>query len=350
MFIVKVIKIVIMIVDSYGKMRFVRKNFKNMKNKLLHKHSPAEEHFENLLIKANLFYVREKCNFKYDTRWCYYDFFIPFYRLYIEIDGDSHKGESQKKIDAQKDKIIKNKQRFIVRLTNEEVLSMNSFEIDDILERLFVQIKKNGVNNPKGKYYENLEFNHSQSLFDMSKNAKFDIDREQKVYMYDHSTGNTYEFDNIMVAKLHTHMTINEIYDMLTDKEYTYHSSRRYAFGWTIVECTINAFKGCCKEDTACHDGEITYEIKAELKRGRTCTKCPFSNNKILLASEDCYKNCEFFRGADIKNKILHCGYPKSNDGEQKELLRYKISQLQEQINSLQKELEDYKFALDSLY
>ena len=53
-----------MIVNSESEMKFVNHNFTNVKHKLLNKHSNAENHFKDLLTKANIYFVREKCNYK----------------------------------------------------------------------------------------------------------------------------------------------------------------------------------------------------------------------------------------------------------------------------------------------
>ena len=88
-------------------LRFIRKNFMPVKNKLLNKHSEAEEHFKKLLDDFGEYYVREKAWFKRNTEWSYYDFYIPYYRVYIEIDGNEHK---ENKTVMEKDR-LKDKRR-----------------------------------------------------------------------------------------------------------------------------------------------------------------------------------------------------------------------------------------------
>ena len=89
-------------VQTKNQMDYVKHNFIPIKNKLLNKYSPAETHFEQLLLDAHIYFRREKCNFKYDTRWSYFDYYLPYYKIYIEIDGASHNTEEQKKIDKEK--------------------------------------------------------------------------------------------------------------------------------------------------------------------------------------------------------------------------------------------------------
>ena len=90
---------------------YVRHSFTPVKNKLLNKNSKTESKFEQMLIDANIYFTREKGNYKIGTRWCYYDFFVPYWRLYFELDGTSHSSQEQKAIDSQKDRIIRKKQR-----------------------------------------------------------------------------------------------------------------------------------------------------------------------------------------------------------------------------------------------
>lgn len=189
--------------------------------------------------------MREKGNYKYNTRWCYYDFFLPYYRIYIEVDGESHNNDKQKAIDKEKMQIIKNKQRFLVRLTNDEVLAMNNFSIDEIIDKLAVQLKTRRHPNRdyKGRYFKNLGRNYQQSIVDMKKSAKFDIDETKAVYLYDHHIGNYFCFNNIYEAKLNTQLSINDIFNLLNDFEYKRCSYRRYVFGWTLDECKNNVAK-----------------------------------------------------------------------------------------------------------
>lgn len=232
-------------VDSKEKLSYVRHNFNDIKYKLINKKSNAEKHFTQLLTKANIYFFREKCNFKDGTRWCYYDFFIPYYRLYIEIDGSSHDNEKQKQIDKEKHNLVKDKNKYLVRFTNEEVLAMDSISIDLIIDKLVEQLrattKKHKNRDFKQKFLNNCTSNYRQSIIDMRRSCKFDIDEDKKIYLYDHFIGEYFEFDNVFIAKLNTSLSINEIFQ-LADPEYKYKksNSRRYVFGWTKAQCEMN--------------------------------------------------------------------------------------------------------------
>lgn len=234
-----------MIVDNREKIDYVRHNFTPIKNKLLNKRSKAESHFQKLLIDSGLYFVREKCNFKYNTRWCYYDFYLPFYRLYIEIDGESHNNETQKAIDMDKERLVKNKHKFIIRYTNEEVLVMDSICLDDLISKvaLTLKTKRHPNRDYKSKYLQRLEHNFKQSREDMLSDAKYEIDESREVFMYDNFSGNYFKFENVLYAKLNIQLSINEILNLLYDFEYKKSSNRRFVFGWTLEECEMNVAK-----------------------------------------------------------------------------------------------------------
>ena len=225
-------------IDSENTMRFVRRNMVTVKNKLLNKHSEAESHFVRLLNKANIYYFREKCNYKMGTRWCYYDFYIPFYRTYIEIDGESHNNEEQRNIDAEKHQLVKNKQCYLARFTNEEVLAMERIDIGMIIDRVALQLRtrKHPRRDYKSRVLRNIERNYEKSIEDMRIDCNYPIDESRKVYLYDHSIGNYFEFRNVFEAKMNVRMTVNTIYELLDSHEYKPSATRRYVFAWSMAE------------------------------------------------------------------------------------------------------------------
>lgn len=210
---------------------FVSKNFLDLKYRLINKKSVCEKHFETLLRKTDIFYVREKANFKLGTYWCYYDFYIPILRLYIEIDGKEHEKEENKKKDMLKKKYVICKGCFIIRFTNEEVLKMNEITTNILLERLFNYVCKN-------KYYK--------SILEVRKNQEKNILKEHSeklykssVYLYNNNNGNYYKFDNIIECIAHTGLKASRIFDML-EMEYIKSTSRMYVIGKTLRECEYN--------------------------------------------------------------------------------------------------------------
>ena len=62
-----------MINDSKSAEKFIKKNTNQLRHKLQNKDSKAETKFAKLLSKANIYFMREKTNFKFRTRWCFFD-------------------------------------------------------------------------------------------------------------------------------------------------------------------------------------------------------------------------------------------------------------------------------------
>lgn len=235
----------IMIVDSKSKTKFVQKNFMSIKTKLLNKKSDAETHFKELLTKANIYFVREKCNYKKNTRWCYYDFYIPILEVYIEIDGTSHNSDEQKKIDKEKEQIVRARQKYLIRFTNDEVLSMDEITLENIIDKVVptMRTKRHPHRNYKDIFYQRMNFRINQSIEDMKPNCLFDIDESKEVYLYDHFSGNYFCFKNVFYAKINTQLSINEIFSLLEEFDYKPCSNRRFVFGWTLEECENNVAK-----------------------------------------------------------------------------------------------------------
>lgn len=236
-----------MIVKSRRDMKFVKENFNQIQHKLLNKQSEAETHFESLLIDSGVYFRREKGNYRTNTRWSYFDFYIPYYHLYIEIDGSSHDTQEQKEIDAQKEQIIKNKQRRLLRITNEYVLSLSSISIDDLLEMQFKQAaskrKHGGYINSKNRYWKHLNAQREQGVRDMNDDANFVIDENQEIWLYDHHIGNYFCFKNIYEAKFSVELSVNDIHDLCETKEYKKSSSRRFVFAYTKTDCELKVLQ-----------------------------------------------------------------------------------------------------------
>lgn len=236
-----------MIIKTKRDMEFVKHSFIPVQNKLLNKNSNAESHFEKLLTASGLYFRREKGNYKYRTRWSYFDFYIPYYCLYIEIDGESHNNDKQKEIDAEKETIILHKQKYIVRLTNEEVLSMKDINIEFLLERCFEQSahkrKKKGKEHSRNRYNAVMRRKREKGISDIIKYANFDIDENQEVWLYDNEIGEYFCFPNIIEAKFSVEKSINEIHDLCETTEYHKASNRRFVFAYTLSDCELRVMQ-----------------------------------------------------------------------------------------------------------
>lgn len=228
-----------MVVDSEEKMQFVKERFNDIQQKLWNKNSKAEKHFCDMLNKSKIPHFREKGNYAFNTRWCYYDFYIPELRLYVEIDGKEHKLREQQVIDKEKEKIIKRKHRYLLRLENENVLSRTSITKNKLVGLLIYAQPHYKREWFKENYNINIKENYDLAIEDMKRTATFEIDENQSIFAYDNKSGEYYEFKNIFDAKMVTELSINKLNELIhiENKE---SPLRRWVFGFTQSECELN--------------------------------------------------------------------------------------------------------------
>lgn len=234
-----------MINKSKRDKEFIDEHFRDMQKKLLGKKSQAENHFKRLLTEAGIYFHREKCNYRRNTRWCYYDFYLPYYHLYIELDGESHNSAEQQAIDREKEDAIFRRQRYILRLKNEDVFRMESVEIDGLLDlwarQRFPKRYRGRPPRRRLKYELFLDTQRRDSRENISRVAKFPIDPNQEIWLYDHEIGNYFCFSDIFEAKFTVEMGAYEIYELLERTVYFYNPLRRYVFAYTKEECEKRA-------------------------------------------------------------------------------------------------------------
>lgn len=204
------------------------KGFMEIKSKLLRKKSNAESHFASMLNKSGLYFIREKCNFKKNTKWCYYDFYIPRLKLYVEIDGVEHSLPKNKAIDDLKESFVKKKFCFLIRFSNEYILSVDNVDRDLLLNALFLKISKE-------KYMKSLIFNRKQQAFDIINKYGRDVIKKM-VYLYSHTTGQYYKFEDIQKCCAYTGFKASYIIELL-NTEYFKSSSRLYVAAETLSMC-----------------------------------------------------------------------------------------------------------------
>ena len=242
-----------MINNSKSTEKFIKENTNQLRLKLQNKKSEAETKFAQLLTKANVYFMREKTNYKFGTRWCFFDFWLPKLRIYVEIDGAEHSTAEQQQIDREKEKIIKDKQMFVARFTNEEVLNMNEITEDFIIDRMVqcsMKRKKKHRNFDviRDKYLSQVKEVQDGVRQNVTRVKWNRIDIDKKVYLYDHFIGEYFVFDNIIELKvtLGKGHTIEEFLYMLEDCEYNPKSNRRYVCAYSQSECELRVLKAFC--------------------------------------------------------------------------------------------------------
>ena len=298
-----------MIVKTANDMSYVKHNFATVKNKLLNKVSNAEEHFEKLLRETDMFYIREKGNFQYNTRWCYYDFYIPFYRLYVEIDGKSHESKAQQQIDREKHEIIDWKKRFLVRLKNEEVLNLKELTLTYLISRLCEQrcsSEKLFQDFTVNDYLENLIKNVHQGIRDMLSDTGIRVEKDKDVFMFNKNTGKIYRFQNECIAKLNVPFRLFSVREMLVNTDYGKKSARKYVLAYNEQEC-ISRVKSSVGVELE-YNGDLPYSstltelipIMSESEREK-CLGIPSLTKEKLLSA---FKQIGFYVRTGKKNQI----------------------------------------------
>lgn len=205
-----------MIVKDDKDVHFVSTRYKEIKNKLLNKHSQCETKFAELLIDNGFYFIREKCDYKIGNRWSYYDFFIPSLRLYIEIDGEEHSAPKQQMIDAQKKRQVVAHLNRLIRYTNKEVLEMSGVSLNDFFDRVHESIKKRKT-RILNLFKQNIIDSAAQVW--VTTNQAFGYEASFKQYFLYNAERNTiYAFENLGYLRIATGLSVKEVRAILARK------------------------------------------------------------------------------------------------------------------------------------
>lgn len=218
-------------IETKKDLEFANSRFIDLKHRLINKKSKAEKHFEDLLKNAGIYYIREKANFRVGTLWCYYDFYIPRLRLYVEIDGAEHNNEANRKKDIEKESYIKSRSAYIIRFTNEEVNLMSVINANILLDKVYKTVRKD-------KYYGCIRYIRRQQENDIKEQYP-EENLNDKVYLYNHNNGMFYEFKNVFKCIAYTSIKAKTIIELL-HTEYKKSSTRMYVIGRTQNQCEAN--------------------------------------------------------------------------------------------------------------
>lgn len=222
-------------------LHFIRLNFNQVQHKLLNKYSPAESRFVELLKELGVYYRRERGKYRRGQVWCYYDFFLPYYRLYVEIDGKEHENKEVRAKDRLKEKYVANNQSFVARFTNDEVMAMDKLTIEMLEEKVVEWLKirhhkqhTNRHDRYLNQYRKSLREHWKQSMEDMKEDGLVEIDMDKPIYLYDHYIGEFYQFDNIVEAKQNIkEFTLPQLHELIYDFEYKRSNQRRFVLAPT---------------------------------------------------------------------------------------------------------------------
>ena len=218
---------------------FMKTNVGKWKIGLLRKYSKAENHFMDLLDKTPFFYVREKCCYDLNKgNWCYIDFYIPLFKLGIEIDGKEHRNKENHDKDLKKEKFLSEDRGIsIYRITNEECLKMDSVDILKILR----EVRKNESDAEKQMRIKTEQRDEDFQLKEMQKRAKFDVHDE--ILAYCKLNDRIYRFKNLYVLKKSVMTDYKYLIRAINDKDNIYASNTFiFDFDETALQKKIERF------------------------------------------------------------------------------------------------------------
>lgn len=206
-----------MIIKNQKDINFVASKFSAIQNKLLNKRSEAESKFASLLLDAGIWYRREKCHYQIDSRWSFYDFLIPALDLFIEIDGIEHLNPQNKEIDEIKSRQIQKRGHQIIRYTNDEVITMKTLSIDDMMERIKDSKRKHkskALTKYKQRRVEDIVHSYIQQ-YDIFG----DVINTPNIFLYDKEIGVIFKFRRLYDVNVATSIKTAKSIELLS-KQY----------------------------------------------------------------------------------------------------------------------------------
>ena len=215
----------------------VNKEYGKRRNSLLCKTSKAESHFAKLLDKSGVYYIREKCCYNFSGEWCYVDFYIPKFKLGIEIDGKEHNTTKHKIRDRLKSKFL-DEQRgiFTYRITNEQCLLMNSINVPQIYQHVISKSK-----TYKHRTVSAIEKEREYFFSICQPLSSFDV--RKKIYAYCKLNEVTYEFNNLFGLKRATAIRNKYLISGINSHDDIFYSSIFiYAFDKDDLNTKIDKF------------------------------------------------------------------------------------------------------------
>ena len=217
------------------------------RNGLLRKYSPTEEYFERLLKNQPYYYIREKA-FYTNGFLCYVDFYIPIFKLAIEIDGPEHSTQKGKNRDKAKEQFLR-KERNVrtFRLTNEQCLNLTSIDIH--------KLAKNVLSRDEYSY-RLTEYARTMLLWNKDIGKRVNIDLTLPIYAYSKKHDKIYEFSSCFEMHKSIEMQTKDLIRNLNNPDKFMQSIN---FIFDNDKQSLIAKIRCFKENS--YDGYINFEF-----------------------------------------------------------------------------------------
>ena len=106
------------------------------RNRLLKKITQHEIEFSSILKALNVRFIPQK-GFISGKNFCIVDFYLPDYKICVEIDGEYHNRPSQIERDRNKDYYLSKQRKFsVLHIKNESLKSLNNNDLFQLLKDL----------------------------------------------------------------------------------------------------------------------------------------------------------------------------------------------------------------------
>lgn len=183
--------------------------FKERKKNLLEFTNPSIENLERALKELGVYFTRERSFFDMVGTLCYADFYLPYFNIVIEVDGEYHNNTKQQWIDKQKELFIAKRSIATVRFTNIESLAIEKFDHIKMLEDAETFWEENHLKNTEeyrnwqSRIYTDKKYVIQKLKFQCPDIvSKLEVDRV--VLLVDKKEGVMCEFKNVFFAHFHT--------------------------------------------------------------------------------------------------------------------------------------------------
>jgi len=162
------------------------------RRELLSQKIECQERFKRLLKKANVLYIRESPRFKMNTgEFCFMDFYIPYYKLDIELDGKQHRDIEHFKRDVEKSEFLWNDEHIAtVRISNEKVRELQRLDIQAIWEC---------VDREKRNVIERELLQRREGWLNFYKYNEFDVNTP--IWLYSKENFQFLQYNNVIEAQ-----------------------------------------------------------------------------------------------------------------------------------------------------
>lgn len=204
------------------RLKQIQKNFVQRKKELTEYTNSSIEYLIKNLNDNNIYFTREKTFFDLDSSLFFSDFYIPYYRLTIELDGGYHEESKRKYLDEVKSNFLANRSICTIRFKNEEIFDYN---LNSKFLKLAGKTQWDNYNIDKRSYDYWIKIISFKSKLEASKHlielyiekyqsSEFILDWFKPIKLIDKDNNILWVFENIFYTHFRTGKRFKDIISM----------------------------------------------------------------------------------------------------------------------------------------